>query len=335
LPDLPAADITFSRARRNALAGGPAEFRGFVNAAVWARVRCKSGASMRRHDENATEDGMAARDLVEKARRLRDLHVPGRPLVLPNAWDAGSAKIIVAEGFPAIATTSAGVAFAAGWADGEAIPRQEMLDACARIAGAVSVPVTADVEAGYGRAPEQVAATTRDLLAGGVVGANYEDSSDADGAALYDIDLASARIAAARGAADAAGVPFVINARTDAFMRIRERAAAFADAVARLNAYRKAGADCLFAPFISDAETIARVVKAVDGPLNIILQPTISVADMARIGVARISLGGHVARFALAATRRAARELKEHGTATFARDGLDYRELNQLMGRKR
>jgi len=164
-----------------------------------------------------------------------------------------------------------------------------------------------------------------------VVGGNFEDSTDATGGALFDLDLATARIAAGRKAADDAGVPFVINGRTDALMRIKDKEAAFAEAVKRLNAYRKAGADCLFAPFTADPGVIGRLVKAVDGPLNIILQPTITVAEMAKLGVARISLGGHLARAAFAVTRRAARELKEHGTAQFAKEGMDYGELQKLM----
>lgn len=278
---------------------------------------------------------MVERALVEKAERLRALHVPGRPLVLPNAWDAGSAKIVAAEGFPAIATTSAGIAFSYGVPDGEAISRADMLHATRRIAAAVDLPVTADVEGGYGVEPKHVAFTVMELLGAGVVGANFEDSSEAQGGALYDLDLAAARIAAGRKAAQDAGVPFVINGRTDALLRIKDAKAAFAEAVKRLNAYRKAGADCLFAPFTADPDVIGRLVKAVDGPLNIILQPTITVAEMAKLGVARISLGGHLARAALAAARRAARELKEHGTATFAREGLDYRELNKLMAGRR
>jgi len=275
---------------------------------------------------------MADKTLIEKAERLRALHVPGRPLVLPNAWDAGTAKLIAAEGFPAIATTSAGVAFAYGVPDGEAIASEDMLEACRRMAAAVKVPVTADVEAGYGPEPKYVAETVKALLGAGVVGGNFEDSSEAHGGTLFDLDLATARITAGRKAGEAAGVPFVINGRTDALMRIKDPEQAFAETVKRLNAYRKAGADCLFAPFTADPSVIGRLVKAVDGPLNIILQPTITVAEMAKLGVARISLGGHLARAALAVVRRAARELKEHGTAQFAKEGLDYRELQKLMG---
>lgn len=277
---------------------------------------------------------MADNVLIAKAERLRALHVPGRPLVLPNVWDAGSAKLIAAEGFPASATTSAGIAFSYGYADGEAIPRATMMEAVARIARAVSVPVTADVETGYGPKPEDVAATVNDLVAAGVAGGNFEDSGGRLGTALLPVEQACARIAAARRAADAAGVPFVVNARTDALIRVNDRAAAVDEAIARLNAYRRAGADCLFAPFTADPAVIGRLAKSVDGPLNIILAPTITVAEMAALGVARISLGGHLARAALGIARRAARELKEHGTCAFAREGIEFREINDLMSRK-
>lgn len=276
---------------------------------------------------------MAVSNLKAKADRLLALHVPGKPLVLPNAWDAGSAKLIVAEGYPAIATTSAGVAFSYGYPDGEAIPRADMIEAVGRIAAAVAVPVTADVEAGYGPSPEHVAATVRDLLAVGVVGGNFEDGGGGPKPRMIDIDVACARIAAARAAADAAGVRFVVNARTDALL-LADKASAVDEAIVRLNAYRKAGADSLFAPFTADPVVIGKIAKAVSGPLNIILQPTITVVQMAELGVARISLGGHVSRAALAIVRRAARELRESGTCAFAKDGIPHGELNQLMARQ-
>ena len=277
---------------------------------------------------------MADSALAAKAQRLLALHVPGKPLVLPNAWDAGSAKLIVAEGYPAIATTSAGVAFSYGYPDGEAIPRAEMIEAVGRIARAVPVPVTADVEAGYGPSPEHVAATVRDLLAVGVVGGNFEDGGGGPKPRMIDIDAACKRIAAARAAADAAGVRFVVNARTDALLLTADKTAAVDETIARLNAYRKAGADSLFAPFTADPAVIGKIAKAVSGPLNIILQPTITVAEMAALGVARISLGGHVSRAALGMVRRAARELRDAGTCAFAKEGIPHGELNELMARK-
>lgn len=273
-------------------------------------------------------------ELFEKAARLKALHVPGRPLILPNVWDAGSAKIVAAEGYPAIATTSAGIAFSLGYPDGEFVPRAEMLGAIRRIAAAVGVPVSADVEAGYGLEPEAVAATVSDLIAAGVAGANIQDRRMASGDALFDFDVSVARIAAARRAADAAGVPFVVNARTDAFIQAngREPEATFAEAVRRLSAYRRAGADCLFAPFAPDRAAAARLVRALDGPLNM-LQPAVSVADLASAGVARVSFGATVARSAYGMAKHAAREIRDRGTASFAQGAIDNREINALMAR--
>lgn len=274
---------------------------------------------------------MADRSLVEKAERLLKLHVPGSPVVLANAWDAGTAKLIAAEGFAAIATTSAGVAFGHGVPDGEVLPRHDMLAALRRIAAAVSVPVSADVEAGYGIEPAAIAAMVRDLIAIGVAGANIQDRSPRHGVAPLALDLAVARIAAARKAADELGVPFVVNARTDAFHHgpWREPEAVFAEAVRRLNAYRAAGADCLFAPF-APLDAIARLAQALKGPLNM-LRPDLSVTEMAAMGVARVSYGATLARAAFATVRRAAREIAERGTAEFRHDTIPNQDLMTLM----
>lgn len=278
---------------------------------------------------------MAQAGLAEKAARLRALHVPGRPLVLPNAWDAGTAKLIAAEGFPAIATTSAGVAFGLGYPDGEALPRAEMLAATRRIAEAVAVPVSADVEACYGLGPDAVGAMVRELIAAGVAGANIQDRSAAQGEGLFAFDLAVSRIAAARAVADASGVPFVVNARTDAFIiaRWEDRDAALAEAVRRLSAFRRAGADCLFAPFAPEPRLIGRLVEVLDGPLNM-LQPSLSVPALAALGVARVSFGATVARAAMGMVRRAAREIRDKGTVGFASESIDNREINALMARR-
>ncbi|MGH7607564.1 MAG: isocitrate lyase/PEP mutase family protein, partial [Gemmatimonadales bacterium] len=193
--------------------------------------------------------------MLAKAETLRQLHTAGPLLVLPNAWDAGSARVLVEAGFPALATTSAGIAFSLGYADGERISREEMLAAVARIVRRVHVPVTADMEAGYGRDPDAVAATARFVVQAGAVGMNLEDRIGEGG--LLDLPLAVARIRAAREAADAAGVRLVLNARTDAFAAPDiPPARRFASAVRRGNAYRTAGGDCVFVPFVSDRDTI-------------------------------------------------------------------------------
>jgi len=251
--------------------------------------------------------------------------------VLPNAWDAGSARIFVEAGFPALATTSAGIAFSLGYPDGEKISRDEMLAAVARITRRVSVPVTADMEAGFGRTTDAVAETARGVLAAGAVGMNLEDSVEER---LLDFDLSVARVRAAREAATAEGVPLVINARTDAFHPgTLPEGRQFAEAVRRGNAYRAAGADCVFVPFVGDSGTIERLVKAIAAPLNILGAPDApSLTALEALGVRRVTFGSAPMRATLGLTRRMAREWKEKGTyGTLAAYGIPYAELQKLF----
>jgi 2-methylisocitrate lyase-like PEP mutase family enzyme len=254
-------------------------------------------------------------------------------LVLPNAWDAGSARIFVEAGFPALATTSAGIAFSLGLADGEIISREEMLAAVARITSRVTVPVTADMEAGFGRTPEAVAETARGVLEAGAVGMNLEDSEEDD--KLFDFDLSVARVRAAREAATAAGVPLVINARTDAFHPGTLPAdRQFAEAVKRGNAYSDAGANCVFVPFVGDSATIERLVKAIVAPVNILGAPDApSLQALEAMGVRRVTFGSAPMRATLGLVRRMAREWKDKGTyGTLAAYGIPFKELQQLFG---
>lgn len=274
--------------------------------------------------------------LRAQATLFKTLHEGPDILILPNAWDVGSAVIMAQAGFPAIATTSSGIAFAQGYPDGERISRDEMLQVVARIARKVSVPVTADLEAGYGPRPEDVAETVRRAIRAGVVGANFEDGTGRASDPLFDLTLGAERIRAAREAADAEGVPFVVNARTDGYLRRRELGKAnFDDAVRRANAYREAGADCLFVPGVVDAETIGKLVAAIDGPLNILAAlsgvPAPPLAELQALGVARVSIGGSLALAALALVRRSAEELLAAGTYSYAGDALANAELNRLM----
>jgi len=271
-------------------------------------------------------------ELRARAIALGNLHKSGPLLVLPNAWDAGSARIFVEAGFPALATTSAGIAFSLGYPDGEKISRDEMLAAVARITRRVSVPVTADMEAGFGRPPDAVAETVRGVLAAGAVGMNLEDSVEER---LLDFDLSVARVRAAREAATAEGVPLVINARTDAFHpRTLPEGRQFAEAVRRGNAYRAAGADCVFVPFVGDSGTIERLVKAIAAPLNILGAPDApSLTALEALGVRRVTFGSAPMRATLGLTRRMAREWKEKGTyGTLAAYGIPFAELQQLFG---
>lgn len=271
--------------------------------------------------------------LRERADRLRALHQGPEMLVLVNAWDAASAAVVEAAGFPAVATTSAGVAFSLGVPDGQVLTRDEMLAAVERIARAVRVPVTADVEAGYGTDANAAATTARALLAADAVGMNLEDYTDA-GARLFELGLQVERIRAIREVGAAAGVPIVINARTDVFQAAEvppDRK--LAESVRRGNAYLAAGADCVFVPFIYDATAIGVLARELAGPLNIIAVPTAPpLAELARLGVRRVSLGSGPMRAALGRLRRIAVELKGGGSyASFAEDAIPYAELQKLF----
>lgn len=268
----------------------------------------------------------------EKAAHFRILHRGPSILVLPNAWDAASARVIEEAGFPAIATTSAGVALSLGYADGQRVSRGEMLAAIRRIAAAVRVPVTADIEAGYGETPEAVVETIRGVLEAGAVGVNLEDSWERDGRpVLADLALQQERIRAAREAAEVAAIPLVINARTDVFLH---RLGDEAEAVRRLNAYLNAGADCAFPIMVRDPPLIARLVEAIGGPVNVLAGPGApSIPELQRLGVARVSFGSALTRAALGLTRRIANELKSAGTyGSFPEDIIPSPEANRLVG---
>ncbi len=277
---------------------------------------------------------MTAKTQREKAEAFRTLHQGPRIFVLPNAWDVASARVFEEAGFGALATTSAGIAFALGSPDGERISREAMLEVVGRIAAHVSVPVTADMEAGYGPTPEAAAATARGVIAAGAIGLNLEDGTNEG--RLVEAALHVERIRAAREAGAAAGVPIVINARTDAFA-VKELAPErrFAEAVQRANAYRAAGADCLFVPHVSDAETIGRLARAIEGPLNILAGPGCpSIGELERLGVRRASLGPRAIQATLGLLRRVGVELRERGTYTaLAEQTIAYAELQQLFAR--
>ena len=268
----------------------------------------------------------------EKADRLRELHRPGDPLVLFNVWDAVSARIVEELGFPAIATTSAGIAWAEGYPDGERISRAEMLARVRRIAEAVDVPVTADCEAAYGTSTEDAVLTARDAIEAGAVGLNFEDMDIEHGVAL-DVEHQADRIRAMKEAGDEAGVPLAINARTDAFLADLGDSDAWRleESIRRGNRYLQAGAYSVFVPGVIDEQTIATLVKEIGGPLNILAGAGAPpVARLAELGVARISVGGASMGHALAQFRNAARSVKEAGTFEFARDRIPHAELNAL-----
>ncbi|BDG05503.1 isocitrate lyase/PEP mutase family protein [Anaeromyxobacter oryzae] len=270
--------------------------------------------------------------LREKAEILRKLHAGPRILVLTNAWDAASARVIQAAGFPAVATSSAGIAYVLGYPDGQRISRAEMLDMVRRIAASVDVPVSADVEAGYGTTADAAAETARGVVAAGAAGMNLEDVDDRG--ELLPVDRQVERLRAVRAAADALGVPLVVNARTDTF-GVPSLAPSDApdEAVRRANAYLAAGADCAFVPFVRDRDAIARLARDVAGPLNVLGLPGAPpVAELEKLGVRRVTVGSGVARAAYGLARRIALELRDAGTYGALGEGaLSYAEMQALM----
>jgi 2-methylisocitrate lyase-like PEP mutase family enzyme len=270
-----------------------------------------------------------------RAATFRQLHLMPKGFVMPNAWDEGSAILLAEVGFLALATTSAGIAFSMGKPDHAVpdgampVPRSAMFERMRQIAAAVDLPVSGDLEAGYGDEPGAVAHTIRDAIEAGLAGGNIEDFSHG---ALYDEELAVDRIAAARAALDESGSSFVLTARTDG--RLVDAAAPIAESIRRANRYRQAGADCLYVPGVGDLETIQTLVREIDGPINVVMGLTgnaLTVDDLLSAGVARISLGGSIARAALAFVRAGARELMERGTLGFADNQIPQRELNTLF----
>ena len=263
-----------------------------------------------------------------KAEILSRLHIEGPMLVLPNAWDAGSARIFVEAGFTALATTSAGIAFSLGLPDGERISRDEMLAAVSRITRRVDVPVTADMEAGYGRAPDAVADTVRRVIDAGAVGMNLEDRIDEE--PLLEFSLAVERVRAARAVANNAGIPFCLNARTDAFSH---GMGGLAEAVRRGKAFHEAGATSVFVPFAGDRGTIEQVVQQIPGPVNILGAPNApSLKELAALGVRRVTFGSAPMRATLGLVRRMAREWKDKGTyGTLEAYGIPFADLQKLF----
>lgn len=268
-----------------------------------------------------------------KAVAFRQMHRGTKVLVLPNAWDVVSARVIEQAGFGAIATTSAGVAFTLGYPDGQKISREEMLARVTRIARAVKVPVTADVESGYGYRAEDAASTTIGVIQAGAVGMNLEDGTGDPAQPLIDLSLQIEKIHAVREAAMKTKVLIVLNARTDVFLdQVGAEETRYDATVKRAIAFRDAGADCVFVPGVSDAATIGRLVKDLQCPVNILVGPgSPSVAELDELGVARISVGSALVRATLGAVRRAAEELRTRGTYGGMEGGIPHAEVNELL----
>jgi 2-methylisocitrate lyase-like PEP mutase family enzyme len=265
----------------------------------------------------------------QQATLFHRLHT-GRVLVLPNAWDVASARLVERAGAAAVATTSAGVSWSFGTADGNQLPRDSAVDLVGRIVGAVTVPVTADIETGYGDNDKELAVTVRAVLAAGAVGVNLEDSG---GAPLRPIAEQRERIAVTRSTATAAGVALFINARIDTYLLgVGDPANRLGDTVRRAEAYLAAGADGVFVPGVVDPAILRQLVAAIAAPLNVMAGPGApSVAELADLGVRRVTVGMAIAQAAYALTRRAAGELLTTGTYRALEGGLDYGELNAIL----
>ena len=270
----------------------------------------------------------------QRARALRftALHRASNAFVIPNPWDAGSARVLTSLGFEALATTSAGLAFALGRRDGEALlTREDALANAAAIVEATDLPVSADLEDGFGRAPEDVAETIRQAAAVGLVGCTIEDTTADPQRPIHDFKLSVERIAAAVGAARALPFPFTLTARAENFLFNRPD---LDDTIRRLRAFDEAGADVLYAPGLPDLDAIRAVCAAVSKPVNVVVGlagQRYSVAELAQAGVKRISLGSTLSRVALGALARAAREIRDHGTFGFVDGAVSFPDANALM----
>jgi 2-methylisocitrate lyase-like PEP mutase family enzyme len=272
------------------------------------------------------------RSQAEKAAAFRALHARPGAFVIPNPWDAGTAKLLASLGFEALATTSLGLANMLGRADGTgAVSLDDILENCRVIAAATDLPVNADLENGGADAPEAAAQTIRRAAEAGAVGGSIEDATGDPTHPIYDFGLAVERVAAAVAVARALPVPFMLTARAENLLHGRPD---LDDTIRRLQAFEAAGADVLYAPGLRDLATIRTVAGAVTKPLNVVMgfaDPDLTVADLASAGVKRISVGGALSRLALAAFLKGAREMREDGGFTWLRDVVPTSELKAVF----
>ncbi len=269
-------------------------------------------------------------DQASKAFAFRALHARSGAFIIPNPWDAGTAKILTQLGFEALATTSAGLAFALGRSDG-AVSREETLANARAIVQATHLPVSADLENGFGHSPQKVAEAIQLAVSVGLVGGSIEDATGDRDKPIYDLNLAVERISAAVEAACAQNIHFTLTARAENFLHGRPD---LDDTIARLQAFEKAGADVLYAPGLPSLEAIREVCSAVNRPVNVVAGlsgPSFSLEQLANAGVKRVSVGSALSRAALGEFMRAATEMKEAGTFGFAHEASPYAEINKLM----
>lgn len=275
---------------------------------------------------------------TERATVFRQLHGGPRLLILPNVWEVSGARVFEEAGFTALGTTSRGIAGSLGYADGEEMSREQMLRVVERIVSHVAIPVTADMEAGYGSTPEEVARTAEGVISAGAVGINIEDGRNIMGQAdtnrVAALPLQIEMIQAVKAATTAARVPIVVNARTDVYwLEVGREQDRLSETIKRANAYRDAGADCLFIPGVKDRSLIATLVEEINGPINVLGTKGVpSIPELEQMGVARVSVGSGPMRATLALLKRIAEELQEAGTyASFTENALHYRELIESL----
>jgi len=269
-----------------------------------------------------------------KAVAFNKLHIPGDPVILPNAWDPVSANIIASAGAAAVATSSAAVSWAHGRRDGSGLNRYEVIQATARITQSVEIPVSADIESGYGADDGDLAVTLRGILDAGVVGINLEDSGTSDPAApLWPVELAARRVQVARAVAAERGVPMYLNARIDTFIaEAGPPEGRLAETLHRAEEYLAAGASGIFVPAVSDLRVIEQLVAGIEGPVNILVGPgSPPVAELAELGVARISTGSSLAAAALGFLHRAAADVMAEGRYTHLEGKIAYSDLNAFF----
>lgn len=270
---------------------------------------------------------------AEKAQAFQHLHQRDCLFLIPNPWDAGTARLLAGLGYEALATTSAGLAFALGRPDGRgAVSRDEALQNAKDIVAATDLPVAADLEGGYGDAPETAAETIRRAAAVGLVGGSIEDATGRADEPIYPFDVAVERMRAAAAAARDLPFKFMLAGRSENFLHGRPD---LADTIKRLQAYEEAGADVLYAPGLRSKDDIAALVGALGRPVNVLMGfagCTFGLEDLEEIGVKRVSVGGVLSRAALGGFLSAAREIKEQGTFTFAEDVPSHGELNESFG---
>ena len=267
---------------------------------------------------------------AEKGRAFAELHKRAGTFIIPNPWDVGSARLLTHLGFEALATSSAGYAFSIGKSD-NAVGRDAMLAHAAAVAAATDLPVSIDLENGFGDAPESVADTIRRAAGTGAAGGSIEDATERSDDPIYERSLAVARIRAAAEAVRDLPFPFMLTARCENYLVGR---ADLKDTIERLQMYQEAGADVLYAPGLTSKDDIATLIRSVDRPVNVLMGlkgVKLTVDDVSAIGAKRISVGSGLARCALGAFLRAARDIREHGTFAFADDAADYRTLNSIF----